>query len=32
MHPGGVARPGAMNMGGATKLTPKYEKKLCAAN
>ncbi len=32
VHPGGVARPGAVNMGGATKLTPKYDKKLYEAN
>jgi hypothetical protein len=32
VHPGGVARPGAVNKGGATKLTPKYDKKLYEAN
>ena len=31
-YPGGVARPGAVNKGGATKLTPKYDKKLYEAN
>ena len=32
VYPGGVALPGAVNAGGATKLTPKYDKKLYAAN
>jgi hypothetical protein len=32
VHPGGVALPGALNKGGATKLTPKYDKKLYTAN
>jgi hypothetical protein len=32
VYPGGVALPGAVNSGGATKLTPKYDKKLYAAN
>ena len=32
VYPGGVALPGAINAGGATKLTPKYDKKLYAAN
>ena len=32
VHPGGVALPGAVNQGGATKLTPKYDKKLYEAN
>jgi hypothetical protein len=32
VHPGGVARPGAVNKGGTTKLTPKYDKKLYEAN
>ena len=32
VYPGGVALPGAMNSGGATKLTPKYDKKLYEAN
>ena len=32
VYPGGVARPGAVNMGGATKLTPKYDRKLYEAN
>jgi len=32
VYPGGVALPGAVNMGGATKLTPKYDKKLYTAN
>lgn len=30
--PGGVALPGAVNSGGATKLTPTYDKKLYDAN
>ena len=32
VYPGGVALPGAVNKGGATKLTPKYDKKLYTAN
>ena len=32
VHPGGVARPGAVNKGGTTKQTPKYNKKLYEAN
>jgi hypothetical protein len=32
VYPGGVALPGAVNKGGATKLTPKYDKKLYAVN
>lgn len=32
VHPGGVALPGAINAGGATKLTPKYNKSLYQAN
>jgi hypothetical protein len=32
VYPGGVALPGAVNKGGATKLTPKYDKKLYEAN
>jgi hypothetical protein len=32
VYPGGVALPGALNKGGATKLTPKYDKKLYTAN
>ena len=32
VYPGGVALPGAMNSGGATKLTPTYDKKLYEAN
>jgi hypothetical protein len=32
VYPGGVALPGAVNAGGATKLTPKYNKKLYTAN
>jgi hypothetical protein len=32
IYPGGVALPGAMNAGGATKKTPKYDKKLYQAN
>lgn len=32
VYPGGVALPGAVNKGGATKLTPKYNKKLYTAN
>ena len=31
-YPGGVALPGAINKGGTTKLTPKYNKKLYMAN
>ena len=31
-YPGGVALPGAVNKGGKTKLTPKYNKKLYKAN
>ena len=32
VYPGGVAKPGAVNMGGATKKDPKYDKFLYAAN
>jgi hypothetical protein len=32
VYPGGVALPGAVNAGGATKQTPKYDKKLYEAN
>jgi hypothetical protein len=32
VYPGGVALPGAINSGGATKKTPKYDKKLYEAN
>ena len=32
VYPGGVAIPGAVNSGGATKKTPKYDKKLYDAN
>ena len=32
IYPGGVALPGAVNQGGVTKLTPKYDKKLYTAN
>ena len=32
VYPGGVALPGAVNAGGKTKLTPKYNKKLYEAN
>lgn len=32
VYPGGVALPGAVNSGGATKLTPTYDKKLYNAN
>jgi hypothetical protein len=32
IYPGGVALPGAVNSGGATKKTPKYDKKLYQAN
>ena len=32
VYPGGVALPGAVNAGGATKLTPKFSKKLYEAN
>lgn len=32
VYPGGVALPGAVNKGGKTKLTPKYNKKLYEAN
>jgi hypothetical protein len=32
VHPGGVALPGAVNVGGATKLTPKFNKGLYEAN
>ena len=31
-YPGGVALPGAVNAGGATKKTPKYDKALYIAN
>ena len=32
VYPGGVALPGAINAGGTTKQTPKYDKKLYEAN
>ncbi len=32
VYPGGVALPGAVNAGGLTKLTPKFDKKLYEAN
>ena len=32
VYPGGVARPGAVNKGGVTKLIPTYNKKLYEAN
>ncbi len=32
VFPGGVALPGAVNAGGETKLTPKFDKKLYEAN
>ena len=32
VYPGGVALPGAVNAGGATKQTPTYDKKLYEAN
>jgi hypothetical protein len=32
VYPGGVALPGAVNAGGQTKLTPKFDKKLYEAN
>jgi hypothetical protein len=32
VYPGGVALPGAVNAGGMTKLTPKFNKKLYEAN
>ena len=32
VYPGGVALPGAVNAGGLTKLTPKYDKNLYTAN
>ena len=32
VYPGGVALPGAVNTGGATKKEPKYDKALYAAN
>jgi hypothetical protein len=32
VYPGGVARPGAVNAGGMTELTPKFNKKLYEAN
>lgn len=32
VYPGGVALPGAINAGGATSKTPKYDKKLYLAN
>lgn len=32
VYPGGVALPGAVNVGGETKLTPKFDKKLYEAN
>ncbi len=31
-YPGGVALPGAVNQGGTTKLTPKYDKKIYLQN
>ena len=32
VYPGGVALPGAVNAGGITKQTPKFDKKLYEAN
>ncbi len=32
VYPGGVALPGAVNLGGKTKKTPKFDKKLYVAN
>ena len=32
VYPGGVALPGAVNAGGMTQLTPKFDKKLYEAN
>lgn len=32
VYPGGVALPGAVNAGGATKKAPKYDKALYTAN
>lgn len=32
VYPGGVALPGAVNKGGKTKKTPKYDKALYTAN
>jgi hypothetical protein len=32
IYPGGVALPGSINVGGATKKEPKYDKALYAAN
>ena len=32
VYPGGVALPDAVNAGGETKLTPKFDKKLYEAN
>jgi hypothetical protein len=32
IYPGGVALPGAINVGGATKKEPKYDKALYTAN
>ena len=32
VYPGGVALPGAVNKGGATNLTPKYDKRLYTLN
>lgn len=32
VHPGGVALPGAVNLGGTTKKLPKYNKALYLAN
>lgn len=32
VYPGGVALPGAVNAGGKTKKTPKYDKALYTAN
>ena len=32
VYPGGVALPGAVNLGGTIKLTPKYDKALYIAN
>lgn len=32
VYPGGVALPGAINVGGKTKFSPKYDKNLYLAN
>ena len=32
VYPGGVALPGAVNAGGSTNLTPKYDRALYLAN